>query len=105
MNWIDKQASIVGSHEYGSLISRAWADPAFHKRLLDHPREAIAEALGVKLDPKFTVRSVQDEPGTYTLVIPAPPVPPGKKSAAAGSAADACNTVNILFTLGCTGSC
>jgi hypothetical protein len=105
MNWIDQQSSIVGSHEYGTLISLAWADPAFQKRLLDHPREAISEALGVKLNPNFKVRAVQDEPGTYTLVIPASPVPPGKKSGATQVAADACNTVNILFTLGCTGSC
>lgn len=102
MNWTDQQACIVGSHEYGALVTRAWADPAFHELLLKEPKKAFKEALGVEPNPDFKFLTAQDKPGTYTLVIPSPPVPPLPLG---GPDAGTCNTAVILFTIGCTGSC
>ena len=99
MNMTNQQLSIVSSQDYGTLVSKAWADPAFNKLLLEDPKAAIAEALGEKVNPNVDVRVVQDKPGSYTLVIPAPPASTNPKQSQA-AAFCVSGTFSALCTLG-----
>jgi hypothetical protein len=75
---IDEQAVMRGSQRWARLVSRAWADPEFHQRLMAGPRAAVEETLGGPLEKILEIRVVQDGPGILTLVIP--PGPAGADS-------------------------
>lgn len=56
------------------LIDKAGADPAFRRRLLDDPKAAVADLLGVALPPGMTLTVLEEQPGRHYLVLPlAPP--------------------------------
>jgi hypothetical protein len=56
------------------LIEKASADPAFRHRLLDDPKAALADFLGVALPPGMSITVLEEEPGHHYLVLP--PAPP-----------------------------
>lgn len=65
----------MNRHEIESqLIEKASADPAFRQRLLDDPKAALADLLGVALPPGMTVTVLEEQPGHHYLVLP--PAPP-----------------------------
>jgi hypothetical protein len=65
----------MNRHEIeAQLIEKAGADPAFRQRLLDDPKAAIADLLGVALPPGMTISVLEEAPGHHYLVLP--PAPP-----------------------------
>jgi hypothetical protein len=56
------------------LIEKAGADPAFRQRLLDDPKAAITDLLGVALPPGMTITVLEEQSGHHYLVLP--PAPP-----------------------------
>jgi hypothetical protein len=58
------------------LIEKAGADPVFRQRLLDDPKAAVADLLGVALPPGVTITVLEEAPGHHYLVLPpAAPAP------------------------------
>jgi hypothetical protein len=58
------------------LIEKANADPAFRQHLLDDPKGAVADLLGVALPPEMTITVLEETPGHHYLVLPpAAPAP------------------------------
>jgi hypothetical protein len=55
------------------INARAWKDPAFKKKLLSKPSEALQE-LGMKNVPaELKIRIVEEEKGTWCIVLHTPP--------------------------------
>lgn len=52
------------------IIDRAMRDPDFRNRLLENPREAIQDELGIAL-ATATIRVIEEQPGEVVLVLPA----------------------------------
>ena len=52
------------------LVDRAQADPAFRARLLETPREALAEELGVELPSELEVVVVEERSDRIAIVLP-----------------------------------
>jgi hypothetical protein len=52
------------------IVDRAQADPAFRARLLETPREALAEELGVELPSDLEVVVVEERPDRIGIVLP-----------------------------------
>ena len=52
------------------IVDRAQADPAFRARLLEAPRDALAEELGVELPPGLEVVVVEERPDRMAIVLP-----------------------------------
>ena len=52
------------------ILDRAQADPAFRARLLETPREALAEELGVELPSELEVVVVEERSDRIAIVLP-----------------------------------
>ena len=52
------------------IIDRAQSDPAFRERLLEDPRGAIGELLGVELPERIEVRVIEERPDLMCVVLP-----------------------------------
>ena len=52
------------------IVDRAQADPAFRTRLLETPREALAEELGVELPSGLEVVVVEERSDRIAIVLP-----------------------------------
>jgi hypothetical protein len=65
----DKQNDLLGS-----IISKAWSDEQFKRRLLSDTN-ATLKAEGVQIPEGFEVRAVENTDRVYHLVLPAPPSP------------------------------
>ena len=52
------------------IVDRAQADPAFRTRLLETPREALAEELGVELPSELEVVVVEERSDRIAIVLP-----------------------------------
>ena len=52
------------------IVDRAQADPAFRTRLLETPREALAEELGVELPLGLEVVVVEERCDRIAIVLP-----------------------------------
>jgi hypothetical protein len=63
--------SDVRTELHGRLVKRASSDPAFRARLLETPREALAEELGVQLPGNLEVIVIEERPDRIAIVIPA----------------------------------
>jgi hypothetical protein len=63
--------SDVKAELHGRLVARALADPAFRARLLDTPREAVEEELGVELPSDLEVVVIEERPDRLAIVLPA----------------------------------
>ncbi|HEY7770373.1 hypothetical protein [Longimicrobium sp.] len=84
------------------LDQRAAEDSAFREQLKSDPRAALQSALGVTVPDHVRLNVVEDGPNQLTIAVPARSDGGG---ASASAAADSCDTVNIGWTVGCTGSC
>jgi hypothetical protein len=62
--------SDVRSELQRRIVERALADPAFRARLLETPREALADELGVDLPPDLEVVVVEERPDRIAIVLP-----------------------------------
>jgi hypothetical protein len=54
------------------IISRAWKDPVFKKKLETDPAAALKE-MGYALPSNVKVRFMEDNANTMTFILPAPP--------------------------------
>ncbi len=68
------------SQIWNKIVAKAWKDPEFKARLLKNPKETVLafwqkENPGRKpnLPPNFKVRVVEEEPDTYTAILPQAP--------------------------------
>jgi hypothetical protein len=52
------------------IVDRAQADPAFRARLLETPREALADELGVELPSELEVVVVEERSDRIAIVLP-----------------------------------
>ncbi|MBI1297263.1 NHLP leader peptide family natural product precursor [bacterium] len=52
------------------LVEQAQRDPAFRRRLLDDPKAAVAEFLGMDLPQGMTITVLEEQPGHHILVLP-----------------------------------
>ena len=52
------------------LIEKASTDPVFRQRLLDDPKRAIGDLLGVTLPPGMAVTVLEEQLGQHYLVLP-----------------------------------
>jgi hypothetical protein len=55
------------------VIAKAWEDDEFKQTLLDDPRSAIAEELGVELPDDLEIQVVEETPNKICLVLPIRP--------------------------------
>ena len=54
------------------ITQRAAADPAIRQRLVESPKQAIAEVLGVEIPNSFKVQVHEEDETTAHLVLPPP---------------------------------
>jgi hypothetical protein len=54
----------------GRIVKRALEDAAFRARLVERPREAVAEELGVDLPDGLEVVVVEERPDRIAIVLP-----------------------------------
>jgi hypothetical protein len=54
----------------GEIVQRAWSDPDYRARLLDGPKEAVAELLGVNLPDGLEIVVVEESPQRLCIVLP-----------------------------------
>jgi hypothetical protein len=67
-------------HIYGQIVLKAWKEPAFKKKLLDNPREALKEmGINIPLDVKLDVHLQSSE--HLHFIIPEKPPQLGELSA------------------------
>ncbi|MDO7907141.1 NHLP leader peptide family RiPP precursor [Paenibacillus sp. JX-17] len=55
------------------LIQKAWEDPTFRQKLIEDPKSAIKEVLGVIIPDHIKLRTVEESPDEFYLVIPPSP--------------------------------
>lgn len=53
------------------VIDQAMSDPGFRNRLLQDPKAAIQEQLGISIPASVSLRVVEEQPGEVVLVLPA----------------------------------
>ena len=52
------------------MIDRAQSDPQFRARLIEDPRAAVGEVLGVELPERIEVRVIEERPDLMCVVLP-----------------------------------
>ena len=65
---IDTYATKVGPRNGAKVVARAWVDPAFKRRLLEHATEAIAE-LGFIGQQGEDMVALENSPTVHNLVV------------------------------------
>ncbi|HEY7770376.1 hypothetical protein [Longimicrobium sp.] len=73
LSWLAEQSLLLGSQCYARLLSRAWADPDFHRLLVRHPEQAMEQEFGGSVGERVTVRVLEEPPGRLVLVLPPNP--------------------------------
>lgn len=58
--------------EYDEIIAKAWADPAFKRRLLDNP-VAVAKEHGIPVPSNMKIRIVENTDDVVHVVLPVKP--------------------------------
>jgi len=76
-------------------------DPAARRQLIDDPRGALQAYFGSMPDGDYRIEVVPQEPGTITIVLPAPPV--GGEPTVADIDAASRRIYDMLFTDGIGG--
>ena len=51
------------------VLARAAVDRQFRLRLLDDPRSAITDILGIELAPRFRIRFIEKDPGVTVMIV------------------------------------
>ena len=67
-------APAVDRSGLAQVTLRAALDPGFRRRLLDDPRAAVREALGIELPPRMRLAFVEKDPGVDLMVVLPDPV-------------------------------
>ena len=62
--------SDVRAELHRRLVDRALADPRFRERLVEAPREALVEELGVELPRELEVVVIEERPDRIAIVLP-----------------------------------
>ena len=62
--------SDVRAELHRRLVDRALADPRFRERLIETPRDALADELGVELPAGLEVVVVEERPDLVAIVLP-----------------------------------
>src|SRR4051812_29343476 len=52
------------------LIKKAQNDPAFRRQLLQNPKDALKNELGLKLPANFEVKVFEETPQSFYMVLP-----------------------------------
>ena len=61
------------NHEFEEkAIIKAWKDPAYRKKLLNHPKEALEE-IGCKVPKNMDIKIYEAKENCWTFVLPASP--------------------------------
>ena len=60
------------ARQWGQVVARAWADPAFKQRLLANPADALREE-GIEVPPGIELRIVEDTEQVRHLALPPKP--------------------------------
>jgi hypothetical protein len=55
------------------IILKAQEDPDFKRRLIENPKAAIEEALGLEVPPAIAIQVLEETPTKLYLVIPVDP--------------------------------
>jgi hypothetical protein len=76
-------------------------DPAARRQLIDDPSGALKKYFGSMPDGDYRIEVVPQEPGTITILLPAPPA--GSQPTVAGIDAASRRIYDILFTDGIGG--
>ena len=63
--------SDVRAELHRRLVDRALADPRVRERLIETPRDALADELGVELPPNLEVIVIEERPDRIAIVLPA----------------------------------
>jgi len=66
---IDTYEHKVGPHNGARVIARAWADPAYRKRLLENAPAAIAELSGLQSSQGEHIMAVENGPKVHNLIV------------------------------------
>lgn len=53
------------------IITQAERDPAFRQWLLQEPKAAVADLMGITLPPGMSITVLEEQPGQHYLVLPA----------------------------------
>lgn len=69
---IDGTKPSEAQRAWQKTIAKAWADPAFKRKLIADPREILV-AEGVHLSPAATIKVVENTATVTHLVLPPPP--------------------------------
>ena len=79
------------------VVERAQADPQWRRRLLDDPKAAVGEALGVAIPGSMDVRVHEEDEHTAHIVLPPPGrLDPADLAHAAGGFSSAPESMNVL---------
>lgn len=55
------------------VIQKAWEDQEFKEKLLNDPKTAIREALGISLPENIKIKAVEETSDEFYLIIPPSP--------------------------------
>lgn len=77
------------------VIAKAWKDPAFKKKLLSNPKEALKE-MGYSFDTNMNIRCIEDTKHSITLVLPLSPADASRLSEKELSSIAAAGTQTII---------
>lgn len=58
--------------KFSEVVSKAWSDPNFKKRLMSNPRETL-QAAGIKVPPGIRISIVENTDDNVTIVLPRKP--------------------------------
>lgn len=56
-----------------TIIERASQDPAFRQALLNHPKAALSDFLGINLPQEVNINVLEEKHGQHYLVLPPAP--------------------------------
>lgn len=72
MSYDEKKGVFMALSKKHEVITKAWKDPTFKKKLLSDPKSALKE-FGIEIPANTNVKVIEDSANTYTFVIPAAP--------------------------------
>jgi hypothetical protein len=87
------------------LIARASSDEEFRRRLLDGPKAAISDELGVEIPDELTIRVIEEDAGEVILTLPPTASPEALRDEELASAAGAWGVQSDYPTCTCVSPC
>jgi hypothetical protein len=87
------------------LMARASSDEDFRRRLLDDPKAAISDELGVETPDELTIRVIEEDAGEVILALPPTATPEALREEELASAAGAWGVQSEYPTCTCVSPC